>query len=279
MEALQRILAVRYGLPFQCKFILEKGYPCVVFRPVGPAPPHSFEVRMIMGWRRLTIKFLPDSYSGELIASMGTIGIEKQNAVRSFTCALINHGGTLEAKINGEPVSQFNREVFGKNWKELTLEYEIVGIEPVREDLAIEGTDLNSIFLSYMGVLIALLPLESVEQVRSYYPFQPAKPEGVPAREEVLRYERSRLNREACLAIKGTKCSVCGLDFREYYGALGYGFIHVHHIVPVSRMGKGYVLNPATDLVPVCPNCHAMLHREDPPLSIEELKELINLQR
>ena len=59
---------------------------------------------------------------------------------------------------------------------------------------------------------------------------------------------------------------------------LGKGFIHVHHIVPIHTIGKGYKVDPSTDLVPVCPNCHAMLHRgmNGDARSIDELKQLIN---
>ena len=70
-------------------------------------------------------------------------------------------------------------------------------------------------------------------------------------------------------------CSVCGFDFQKQYGAIGKNFIHVHHIVPVSQMGDGYVVDPIKDLIPVCPNCHAMIHRTDPPLTIEELRKRI----
>ena len=72
-------------------------------------------------------------------------------------------------------------------------------------------------------------------------------------------------------------CSVCGTDFHKMYGELGKGFIHVHHIVPISMIGKEYKLDPIKDLVPVCPNCHAMLHRgeDGKVLTIEELKKII----
>lgn len=85
-------------------------------------------------------------------------------------------------------------------------------------------------------------------------------------------YERNRDARNACIAAKGCHCAVCGFDFEQTYGEIGQGFIHVHHLVPISSIGKAYKLNPLTDLVPVCPNCHNMLHRKDPPYTIEELQ-------
>ncbi len=96
------------------------------------------------------------------------------------------------------------------------------------------------------------------------------------AKKEIIvnRYERNREAREKCIAAHGCKCAVCGMNFEEVYGPIGRGFIHVHHKVPLSSIGKEYELDPIKDLVPVCPNCHAMLHRKDPPYDVDDLKEL-----
>lgn len=90
------------------------------------------------------------------------------------------------------------------------------------------------------------------------------------------QYERNRAAREACIALKGYRCAVCGMDFESCYGEIGHGFIHVHHLVPISSIGETYEVNPATDLVPVCPNCHNMLHRREPPFTIEEMKAVFH---
>lgn len=74
-------------------------------------------------------------------------------------------------------------------------------------------------------------------------------------------YERSAEARKKCIEHMGCVCAVCGFDFEKVYGELGKGFIHVHHRIPISSIGKAYTVNYETDLVPVCPNCHAMLHR------------------
>ena len=86
-------------------------------------------------------------------------------------------------------------------------------------------------------------------------------------------YERDPRARRACLALFGYKCAACDVDFATVYGDIGKNFIHVHHIVPISKVVEGYAIDPAKDLVPVCPNCHAMLHRTALPLSIKELKQ------
>ena len=100
-------------------------------------------------------------------------------------------------------------------------------------------------------------------------------PEGAATRVTVNAYERSSKARLACLSHYGFKCAVCGLEFDNKYGDIGRGFMHVHHIIPLSKLGSGYKVNPINDLIPVCHNCHSMLHRKEPPYSIDELRALI----
>lgn len=90
-------------------------------------------------------------------------------------------------------------------------------------------------------------------------------------------YERNPMARKQCIDYYGVQCQVCGLDFKNSYGAVGKDFIHVHHIKPLHEIQRDYVVNPIQDLIPVCPNCHAMLHRKENGvvLSIEQLRERI----
>ena len=53
----------------------------------------------------------------------------------------------------------------------------------------------------------------------------------------------------------------------------------VHHLIPISTYGEERLINPLEELVPVCPNCHAMLHRKNPPYSIEEMKAIIAITK
>lgn len=84
-------------------------------------------------------------------------------------------------------------------------------------------------------------------------------PEGKRKKVYVNRYERDPEERRKCIERYGNKykCIVCGFNFEDKYGEIGRGFIHVHHINPLADNGKDISEN----LIPVCPNCHAMLHR------------------
>lgn len=89
------------------------------------------------------------------------------------------------------------------------------------------------------------------------------------------RYERNPKARARCIAVHGSACKVCGFDFGIAFGEEFSGKIEVHHIKPISEIGKEYVVDPVHDLVPVCPNCHMMLHSKfDGVYSIEELRHL-----
>ncbi|MEW6508282.1 MAG: HNH endonuclease [Bacteroidota bacterium] len=99
--------------------------------------------------------------------------------------------------------------------------------------------------------------------------------EGIKRTVTVNSYERNPQAREICVNQWGLKCSVSDFDFEERYAQLGRGFIHVHHLVPISKIGKSYQVDPVNDLRPVCPNCHAMIHRGSDAFTIEELKEII----
>jgi 5-methylcytosine-specific restriction protein A len=101
--------------------------------------------------------------------------------------------------------------------------------------------------------------------------------EGAVRRITVDAYERDPRARKACLKYHGLTCCVCGFDFAKTYGDLGEGFIHVHHLQQLSDIGSEYEVNPISDLVPVCPNCHAMLHKRNPPLSPVDLRIAIKL--
>lgn len=92
---------------------------------------------------------------------------------------------------------------------------------------------------------------------------------------KVNRYERNKTAREKCLEHHGCTCSICGFDFYKVYGEIGKNFIHVHHIVPLYKINKKYEVDPINDLMPICPNCHAMIHRIKPDLSVDELKKHI----
>ncbi len=103
--------------------------------------------------------------------------------------------------------------------------------------------------------------------------------EGAKKEITVNSYERNSKARQKCIDKFGYNCTVCNINFETVYGDIGKEFIHVHHLVPLSEIKKEYEINASKDLRPVCPNCHAMLHRKSGvPYSIEELKNILKMR-
>jgi len=96
--------------------------------------------------------------------------------------------------------------------------------------------------------------------------------EGAVKSIKVNKYERNPLARRICIDHFGCYCNVCSFDFYKKYGDIGKNYIHVHHIVPISTIRKQYVIFPERDLIPICPNCHSIIHKQIPMLSLDELR-------
>ena len=99
--------------------------------------------------------------------------------------------------------------------------------------------------------------------------------EGAAKRVTVNAYERNLKARKECINHYGAVCNICGFDFSKVYGTeLGEGFIHVHHLVYIATIGTEYKVHPVNDLLPLCPNCHAMVHKQKPAIHPNKLREI-----
>ena len=101
--------------------------------------------------------------------------------------------------------------------------------------------------------------------------------EGESRQVYINRYERDPMARKACLNHYGLKCFACEIDLSRVYGKeLGARAIHVHHVTPMSiRGGKSYKIDPIKDLIPLCPNCHNVIHKTNPIMTPESFRREI----
>lgn len=95
----------------------------------------------------------------------------------------------------------------------------------------------------------------------------------------VNAYERDPRARLMCLHHYGYQCVLCGFDFVRAYGPAAAGIINVHHLVPLSEIGREYDVDPIRDMRPVCPNCHAVIHARRPPYSMRQVKAFLRKAR
>jgi len=129
--------------------------------------------------------------------------------------------------------------------------------------------------------IISLANLEPVSETKTVLSAQDNQSfesgvEGKPSLQVSTKYERDPKLRKNAILIHGYTCAACGFNFEEFYGEYAKGFIHIHHIEPLFSAGEK-IVNPETDLVPLCANCHAIIHRKrDKTLTIDDLKNMIN---
>ena len=100
--------------------------------------------------------------------------------------------------------------------------------------------------------------------------------EGKQSKRYITTYERNPKYRKQAIAIHGESCAACSFNFGAFYGEYAEGFIHIHHMIPVSEFEMPQAIDPETDLIPLCANCHSVIHRKKySTLSLDELRELI----
>lgn len=168
--------------------------------------------------------------------------------------------GTFLVKGKGEYFAEPGIRLNEYPWLETLLKEQNnfrFGINAIRDQAIIDGLET-----------IRLEESRSTSTVTQFY-------EGECKQVTRNSYERNREARNEALKHYGYTCAVCGFDFEKQYGELGHRFIHVHHLTPVANQGQVYQIDPVRDLRPVCPNCHAILHKRQPPYSIEELRALV----
>jgi len=99
--------------------------------------------------------------------------------------------------------------------------------------------------------------------------------EGLGRQIVVNAYERNVSARKQCLEHHGYSCACCDAALSQVYGPIADQFIHVHHLKPIADIGQSYAVDPINDLVPVCPNCHAIIHLNNPPLTVSAVQDLL----
>jgi 5-methylcytosine-specific restriction protein A len=235
--------------------------------------PNGFSIRVRTSWRSIEASFEPDNFAGMLIRQMGDADRQAKESFAQIMSALSASGLKLSMRVNGSTVVDF-ASMPPAPWTSLELKAARLA------DPGLGSATLDEIAKEVCGACLApILTLLATEDHSIIHPIETGLPEGARVRIEVNRYERSPANRSACIAIHGARCNACGFDFEQVYGALGSGFIEVHHRTLISRMGADYLVNPSVDLVPLCSNCHSMVHRMEPAMEVEALKELLESSR
>ena len=241
--------------------------------PVVEPTGHAFEVKVQMTWRRVRFSLEPQKFAGELVQAMGESDEVGQAAFCRILEECVARGATVRFGVNGHPIQLRDQAVWETRWRriDLSMSKQLARFDGIAtaEELALVRPWASR----FLAAVLALAPLEKQQGAKnkSAEGFE----EGAASLTPTIRYERDRRNRAAAIAIHGTACLACGVELGARYGMVAEGFIEVHHVVPVASMGADYRVDPVQDLVPLCPNCHAVAHRRDPPLTVDEIKALL----
>jgi len=193
----------------------------------------------------------------------------RRGGLRVYLYSKESDGPRLTALAMDGPVKLLKRRSMGSPWAKLSPYFIELDSEPeVRAAIPL---------LVYVASQLELAPAKH----RPFY-LQPSEIhdiellEGARTSVEVSRIERDPAARKKCIEIFGALCFVCGFDFERTYGEIGVGFIHVHHLNPLAAAKGRRKVDPKTDLRPVCPNCHEMVHKQNPPFMIDQLKAMLS---
>lgn len=269
-----------FSMPFEINTFLEDGETYYTCAPKNE-DQSFFEIKIyIHNHIRIISEVSPQKHARSLLETYSRASVEKRFLFFNYFSMLEQLGAKIKFLVNGS--AKFSVENWPNNWRMFSCR--ITKIPLTDDNDWPDEFDILSNWLKHtINLFFTLLTIKDVE------PFTEGDAsccvresvgtlgylEGNLTKVTVNKYERNSINRELCLSKKGYSCCVCGFNFREHYGLIGKKFIEVHHVIPVSQLGPDYVINIDKDLVPVCSNCHSMLHRTDPPLLPEELKNIV----
>lgn len=263
-----------FGIAFTGDWRTESDGFYFDLRPDDLGKNEGFVISSVVGWRHIEVILEMEPFSMPLLTNMSQSSSEQREISAGVTRTVLADSGKVTLSINRSLFDPEEPALWPNTWTGFEVRL-------LRSPIVLNHHDqpeLRACVLHWtscmLGIVLPLLPTEEIiERDTAQDTF--VGDEGKHTTITVNRYERNRVNRGICIAFHGTTCTVCGIDMSRVYGELGRGFIEVHHVNPVSTLEAGQPFDPAKDLVPVCPNCHAMLHRRDPPLSVQALSELV----
>lgn len=225
--------------------------PVVTLRPTGL---RRFEAKLVFG-----------NFAADTIRQMQRASAEEVQLARALVGSIAT---SADVKIGNDQTTD--------NWLindgGFTIIAEKRGIESRFDDNSVADT-CRELVIPILAAMAELYGYDPVEELVP--PDEEALTEGAVKLTVIRKRERNPRNRLLCLRIHGAACKICDLDPGELYGEAG-NIIEVHHLQPLSLAGEPRPYDPATDLVPLCPNCHRAVHTRRPvPWVPAELKNLL----
>ena len=221
--------------------------------PIVDLRPHGLRgYRAILGF---------GTFAGEIVRQIQSAGDEDICLARALVSSI---NSDVELDLSGQ-----QRD----DWKITSGSFRITAtlrraLETTDEAIARVSRDVVVPLMAAMAELIGYDVIE--EEVEGNNAM-----EGAILVSTIKRRERNPRNRLLCIRLHGERCVCCGIQPRIVYGNAG-DIIEVHHLEALSLLEVPRPYDPATDLAPLCPNCHRAVHTRRPiPLGLDELRTLM----
>lgn len=268
-QAIKSELEAFFDVPFDVRYESEYQDPAYYISPSNELE-ELFEVKVLFRQKiRMIVEIEPQKYAASMLNAINSVDENKKRLFLSYYEQIKERSDKVEFFLNQQKQDIERVEIWNQTWKK----FRIRATQIISDDLSSDKEVLcvQEWAKLSVGLVLSLLEISSIEEFKYS--------EGKITQVLQTKYERNPVNRELCLSANGYICKICGFDFEKVYGEIGHNFIHVHHIEMVSSFGGEYFLDPVKDMIPVCPNCHAMLHKSNPPMLPECLREIINNQK
>jgi len=142
--------------------------------------------------------------------------------------------------------------------------------------------DLRNIVNLY-DQLILIGGTDNIETLSFFTNESESENETIEEKRKYVRHSRIERNKNASKKVKevlGHTCMGCGFNFKRIYGERGQDYIEAHHLIPLHMLpeGKAVQMDPKEDFAVLCANCHKIVHRKKPMLTLEELQNIKGVQ-
>lgn len=242
--------ALQSGLKLWFADLPRSHSPIVTLRPLGL---HGFQAKLGFG-----------NFAADTIEQMKRAGPEDVQLARALVASIAK--GATVTFADGQTLGEWQ---VGHRGFALVAEKRNIAERLNDDTLAETCRELVIPLLAAMAELYGYDPVEE--------PLPAGEVEGAVTLSAVRKRERSPRNRLLALRLHGSTCKVCGIDPQDRYDAIG-PLIEIHHVQPLSSLGEPRAYDPATDLIPLCPNCHRAAHKKRPlPWSPDELRERLRV--
>jgi 5-methylcytosine-specific restriction protein A len=240
---------------------------CIEIRLSDLPRNEGFVLILQKHWRRITCETRLEQFAGPLLKAIQESSLEDKKSFANLFHAFSKSSHiTLLVNHFGIPINDF------ENGCTKITKFQILGELKNIDFSELEEEVLTQICSEVVWQILCLMMVFLQKRISDDYL---SSKEGEETLKTVKEYERNPIYRDIVMALRGTACTVCEMQYEDKYGAYGKNFIEIHHLTPASTLKHGYKFNPLTDLVPVCSNCHAIIHRKKKPYTISDMRKAI----